>query len=186
MLSQFPELETQNLILRQVNQSDSKDIFQNFSDKEVLKYHDLEAFTNIEQAKELIKRFYEKFHSQEMIRWGIAKKENNIIIGTCGFHNWVQKSFQAEIGYELTQAYWQKGIMTEALTAIINFGFEKMELNRIAATVMLENNASMKLLEKLGFVEEGVLREYGFWKSEFHDLKMFALLKKEASQYIKE
>ncbi|BAY84234.1 GCN5-related N-acetyltransferase [Calothrix parasitica NIES-267] len=184
MLSQFPELETQNLILRQVNQSDSRDIFQHLSDKEVLKYHDLEAFTNIKQAKNIIAIFDEKFHSNQMIRWGIANKENNIIIGTCGFHNWVQKSFQAEIGYELSQAYWQKGIMTEALTNIIKFGFEKMELNRISATVMLDNIASMKLLDKLGFEEEGVLREYGFWKGEFHDLKMFSLLKKEASRYI--
>lgn len=60
-----------------------------------------------------------------------------------------------------------------------------MEFNRISATVMLDNIASMKLLDKLGFEEEGVLREYGFWKGEFHDLKMFALLKKEALQYIK-
>ncbi|MGB3638456.1 MAG: GNAT family N-acetyltransferase [Rivularia sp. (in: cyanobacteria)] len=160
MLSIFPELETQSLILREVHQSDAKDIFQHFSDKNILKYHDLEAFTNIEQAKELIKSFYEKFHSQRMIRWGIAKKEDNIIIGTCGY-NWAKNHFCAEIGYELSQAYWRKGIMTEALTALIKFGFEKMELNRIQATVMLENTASMKLLQKLGFVEEGILREYG-------------------------
>ena len=184
MLSQFPELETENLLLRQVDQSDAKDIYQHFSDENILKYHDLEAFTNIEQARKIIASFYERFHGNQMVRWGIAKKEDNIIIGTCGYHNWLQKSFQAEIGYELSQAYWRKGIMTEALTAIIKFGFEKMELNRIAATVMLGNTASMKLLEKLGFIEEGILREYGFWKGEFHDLKMFALLKKEASQYI--
>ncbi len=183
MLSQFPELETQSLILRQVNQSDAKAIFQHFSDTEILKYHDLEALTNIEQAKELIASFYERFHNQQMIRWGIAKKEDNIIIGTCGY-NWSQKSFQAEIGYELSQAYWRKGIMTEALTAAIKFGFDKMGLNRIAAKVMLKNIASMQLLQKLGFVPEGILREYGFWKGEFHDLKMFALLKKEASKYL--
>ncbi|MGB6296732.1 MAG: GNAT family N-acetyltransferase [Rivularia sp. (in: cyanobacteria)] len=92
MLSIFPELETQNLLLRQVNKSDLKAVYELFLDKEVLKYHDLEAFTNLEQAKELIASFYEKFHSQQMIRWGIAKKEDNIIIGTCGYHNWVQKS----------------------------------------------------------------------------------------------
>ncbi|WP_414620719.1 GNAT family N-acetyltransferase [Calothrix sp. CCY 0018] len=181
MLSQFPELETKNLVLRQVNQSDAEAVYQLFSDEEVLKYHDLEALTNLEQAKELINSFDEKFHSQQMIRWGIAKKEDNVIIGTCGYHNWVKNHFCAEIGYELSQAYWRKRIMTEALSAMIKFGFEKMELNRIQATVMLENIASMQLLEKLGFVPEGILREYGFCKGEFHDLKMFALLKKEAS-----
>ena len=184
MLSQFPELETENLILREINQSDVKAIFKHFSDKEILKYHDLEAFINIEQAKNLIASFNEKFDKNQIIRWGIARREDNIIIGTCGYHNWVQNRFCAEIGYELSQAYWRKGIMSEALTAMIQFGFEKMELNRIEATVMLENTASMKLLEKLGFIQEGILREYGFWKGEFHDLKMFSLLRKEASQYL--
>ena len=84
-----------------------------------------------------------------------------------------------EIGYELAKAHWRQGIMTEALFAVIEFGFQAIALNRIEAMVMLENTASFKLLQKLGFLEEGILREYGYWKGQFHDLRIFSLLKKD-------
>jgi ribosomal-protein-alanine N-acetyltransferase len=69
--------------------------------------------------------------------------------------------------------------MTEALRSIIGWGFHSLKLNRIEAMVMIENIASIKLLEKSGFLEEGILREYGFWKGKFHDLRLFSLLKKD-------
>jgi [ribosomal protein S5]-alanine N-acetyltransferase len=173
----FPQLITENLILRETTLNDAPAIFQIFADDAVTKYHDLETATNIEQAKFLIQRRRERFQKQEAIRWGIATKEDNVIVGSCGYG--IKNRFQAEIGYELAREYWRKGFMTEALSAIIQWGFEQLDLNRIEAFVMLENTASIQLLKKLHFVEEGVLREYGFWKGEFHDLKIFSLLKKE-------
>ena len=179
MLYKFPRLEVENLILREIKLSDAEAIYRIFSDQQVLKYHDIEAFKTIEQAKFLIYSLSESFREQEVIRWGIAKKEDNIIIGTCGYSGWNKNRLRAEIGYELSQAYWRQGIMKKALSAVIGYGFEKMQLNRIEATVMLPNIASMGLLRKLGFQEEGILRERGFWKGNFHDLKMFSLLKKD-------
>ena len=179
MLYQFPQLRLETLILREIKLSDAEAIYQIFSDRQVLTYHDVEAFKSIEQAKYLIYNLSESFREQEIIRWGIARKEDNKIIGTCGYSGWKKNRLRAEIGYELSQAYWRQGIMTKALGAVIRYGFEKMQLNRIEATVMLPNIASMKLLEKLGFQEEGILRERGFWKGNFHDLKMFSLLKKD-------
>ncbi len=179
MLEEFPQLETENLFLREIKLSDAEAVFQFFSDDEVLKYHDVEAFVSVEQAQMLINSLHERFKNKWGIRWGIAKKDDNMIIGTCGYGGWVKNSLRAGIGYELAKPYWHQGIMTEALSAMLKFGFEKMELNRIEATVMLDNIASMKLLEKLGFIDEGILREYGYWKGEFHDLKMFSLLKRD-------
>ena len=179
MLYKFPKLESESLILREIKLSDAEAIYRIFSDPRVLKYHDLEEFKNIEEAKCLIYSLSEGFREQEVIRWGIAKKRENIIIGTCGYSGWNKNRLRAEIGYELSQAHWRQGIMTKALSAVINYGFEIMQLNRIEATVMLPNIASIKLLHKLGFQEEGILRERGFWKGHFHDLKMFALLKKD-------
>lgn len=69
--------------------------------------------------------------------------------------------------------------MTEALQAIIRFGFDKLAVNRIEALVMPGNTASVRLLQNLGFQEEGVLREYAYFKEGFHDLHCFSLLKKE-------
>lgn len=179
MLYKFPCLKSENLILREIKLSDAEAIYRIFSDPQVLKYHDVETFKTIEEAKFLIYNLSESFREQEVIRWGIVKKAENIIIGTCGYSGWNKNRLRAEIGYELSPACWGQGIMTKALGAVIKYGFEKMQLNRIEATVMLPNIASMKLLRKLGFQEEGILRERGFWKGNFHDLKMFALLRKD-------
>jgi [ribosomal protein S5]-alanine N-acetyltransferase len=174
----FPQLETQNLLLRQTTFSDTKAIFEFFSNPEVLKYHDVEAFTSFEQAERLINRWNQRFYNQQGIRWGITRKDDDMIIGSCGYSQWNKEPSQAEIGYELSKEHWRKGIMTEALRAVIKFGLENFEFNRIEATVMLGNTASIKLLQKLGFVEEGILKDYGFWKGQFHDLKLFSLIKK--------
>lgn len=179
MFDEFPKLETENLFLREIKSSDTEALFNFFSDKDVLKYHDAEPFSSIQRATRLINNWHERFSSRQGIRWGIAKKENNIIIGTCGYRFFGKPLFCAEVGYELTKNYWRQGIMSEALTAIIKFGFENLDLNRIEATVMLENLASMNLLKKMGFIEEGILREFGFWKGEFHDLKILSLLKSD-------
>jgi len=177
-LNEFPRLETENLVLRQIQLSDAEAVLKVFSDASVTKYHDLDAATRLEQAQFLINRRAELFKSGQRIRWGIARKIDDVIVGSCGYSSWVKNSFRAEVGYELARIHWRKGIMTEALRAIVNFGFKEMGLNRIEAMVMLENIASTRLLEKLGFEEEGILREYGYWKGSFHDLKLFSILKK--------
>lgn len=173
----FPQLTTENLILRETNLADASAIFEIFADNEITKYHDVETVTNLEQIRFLIERRATRFQNQQGIRWGIARKEDNIIIGSCGYS--IKNAYQAEIGYELARKHWQKGLMTEALSAIIQWGFQTLTLNRIEAFVMPENVASIKLLAKLEFVEEGLLREYGFWKGKFHDLKIFSLLKRD-------
>ncbi len=173
----FPQLTTENLILRETKLADVPAIFQIFADDEVTKYHDLETATSLEQVQFIIERRADRFKNQQGIRWGIAKKEDNIIIGSCGYS--IKNHFQVEIGYELARGYWRKGLMTEALRTIIHWGFHQLNLNRIEAFVMLENTASIKLLGNLRFVEEGTLREYGFWKGQFHDLKIFSLLKRD-------
>lgn len=179
IFNKFPQIETNNLVLREMELSDAEAIFQIYADNDVTKYIDMETATDLAQAKFLVNRRVELFRSGQRIRWGIARKDDNIIIGSCGFTQWNKNSHQAEIGYELAKKHWRKGIMTEALEAVIYFGFQRMELNRIEALVMLENIASITLLEKLGFREEGILREYGYWKGKFHDLKMFSLLKRD-------
>ncbi|QLE59442.1 GNAT family N-acetyltransferase [Nostoc sp. TCL26-01] len=179
MFKNFPQLTTKNLILRETTLADAPAVFQIFADDEVTKYHDLDTATSVDQAKFLIERRAERFQNQQGIRWGIARKEDNLIIGSCGYS--IKNRYQAEIGYELARTYWRKGLMTEALSEIIKWGFQQLDLNRIEAFVLPENNASIKLLENLQFVEEGLLREYGFWKGKFHNLQVFSLLKRDYS-----
>jgi len=179
---EFPKLESENLILRAASEIDVPNLFQVFADDEVMQYHDLEPPTQLKQVQGLIDRWSDRFTSSQGIRWGIARKIDNLLIGSCGYR--YKSPFLAELGYELARPHWRQGIMTEALKAAIQYGFETKNLNRIEAMVMRGNIASTELLRKLGFVEEGILREYGYWKGQFHDLTVLSLLKREYQSYV--
>ncbi|MEH2004409.1 GNAT family N-acetyltransferase [Nostoc sp.] len=175
-LSSFPQLETERLFLRETTLHDAEAIFAVLSDPGVTKFHDLETFTSITEAIALIERRAKRFERGDGIRWGIARKQDNVLIGSCGF-TWNPQEHAAEVGYELASTFWRQGIMSEAVSTILQFGFKKMGLRFVVAQVMLDNIASKKLLEKLGFHSQGVLKQYGFFKGQFHDLEQFVLHK---------
>lgn len=180
-LPHFPELKTDRLVLRELLLSDTLDIYQIFASNEVTYHYDLETFSEVDQARELVERQSKRFEHGEGIRWGIAQKSDNIIVGTCGYR--FSANSQGEIGYDLAFPYWRRGIMSEALTAMFDFGFETLKLHRIQALVMVNNVASAKLLSKLGFHEEGILREYAFFKGQYHDLRCFSLLSSDFDRF---
>lgn len=182
ILGAFPILQTNRFLLRQVMMEDVPQLFHYFSDEEVVKYYGLEPFSRMEQAEQFVMQVQNGCKNGTMLRWAIAKKETNELVGTIGFHNWNKMHQRAEIGYELKREEWRKGVMTEVLQTIIPFGFEKLGLNRIGATVRRENKGSRELLHKFGFAEEGNLQEYQYYLGNFYDLLMYGLLKKS---YIK-
>lgn len=174
----FPLLETPRLFLRRMQASDAAALFQVLSDDEVTQYYDDDTFTDISQASEQIEAWETGFSQRRSIRWGIVRKEDGGLIGSCGMYGIHPWHLRASIGYELARPFWRQGLMTEALSALLVLGFTGMGLNRIDAVVMPENNASIKLLEKLGFCNEGLLRSYENWGSKgFQDLCMLSLLK---------
>lgn len=175
----FPQLETDRLILRRMQAADAQAIFRILSDEEVTQYYDEAAFTALSQANEQIEAWETGYNHRRCIRWGVALKEDGVVIGSCGFYGTHSWHMRGSIGYELARPFWRQGIMSEALKAILALGFREMDLNRIDAVVMPENTASIRLLEKLGFCNEGMLREYENWGSKgFVDLCMLSLLKK--------
>jgi ribosomal-protein-alanine N-acetyltransferase len=181
LYAQFPRLESKNLVLRDLVPKDAGALFHIFSDPEVTRYYDLETFQTMAEARELIEHFNNRFLKRFGIRWGIARKETpDTLIGTCGYNIWIHSSCRAIVGYDLGRAHWGQGIMSEALERVLAFGFGTMELNRIEAAVFPDNIPSHRLLKKLGFQREGVLREYEFLKGEFVDLTMYSLLRREA------
>ena len=174
----FPDLVTTNLQLREMNQADAPAVFRIFSDDEVTRHYDFDTFTNIDQAAELIDRQARRLENGEAIRWGITQIANDVVIGTVGLivnrHNSV-----GGLGYDLARPYWRLGIMSEALGIVIGYAFRGVKLNRLQALVMPGNVASAELLRKLGFMEEGTLREYAFFKGRHQDLRCFSLLRRE-------
>lgn len=172
----FPLLETTRFRLREMKAADAEAVYHIYADEEVTHYYDLETFTELEQAHALIIRQAERFRQKAGIRWGITYKEEDVVIGSVGMMLTAENR-QAGIGYDLGRPHWRQGIMYEVLESVIQFAFETAGVERIQALVMPGNAASARLLQKLGFVDKGILDEYAFFKGRFQDLHNFILKK---------
>jgi ribosomal-protein-alanine N-acetyltransferase len=174
-LHTFPILETERLLLRQLAAADAQDYFLFLSDAENIRYYDPAPMTQLEQAEKSIERHRRRFAQQEALRWGITLKGENRVIGTGGY-SWDAENHSAGLSYILAKPYWNQGIMTEAVTAMIQFGFAHIHVHRIEARVAYPNLASTHLLKKLGFQEEGRLRDGQYVNNQFVDESLFALI----------
>lgn len=179
VFNSFPVIETEHLVLRKIEPEDAKDLFEFLSDDAVNRFMTNNSYENIVQVQRLINGIQQSFESKQKIHWGIAQKTANKIIGQCGYHAFDRSNLIGEISYCLAREHWGQGIMTEAIRAVIGFGFEKLGLNRIETKSMLENTGSFKVLEKAGFQKEGLIRE-GLSKNHiFYDLYLYSVLKKD-------
>lgn len=180
-MKRFPVLETPRLILNEQTLNDVQAIFELFSDPAVTEFYDL-AFSQESEAIALIEDDAKHFQEHKLVRWAIRDKENLSFLGGCGINRFEESNHLAVIGYELSQDSWGKGIATEAVRKVVEFAFSKAcpkFVNKIEAYTMIGNRASEVVLEKLGFKCDGVLREHGYWKGAYHDLKVYSLLRSE-------
>ncbi|RPI30240.1 MAG: N-acetyltransferase [Chloroflexota bacterium] len=176
----FPKLETERLVLRRLTWHDREALFNLLAREEVARYMDTTPYTSVDQVGRLITYLDGLWERGEGLRWAITLRQGGKLAGTCGFNNWIRRrGSRGEIGYDLHPDYWGRGLMTEALRAVVKHGFTTMSLNRIEALVNLDNDRSIRVLERLGFQREGLLREYGFWRGEYWDLYCYSLLRKE-------
>lgn len=176
----FPLLRTDRLILRALNADDAEAIYHYLSDEDVIRY--LEGNTDsIQEAQGYVSWCNETYQKGTDIRWGIALKDNTLI-GDCGLGHINEPKCPTELGFMLDKRYWGCGYMTEALDAILRYGFNTLKLHRIQAWTHLDNAASARVLQKNRFVYEGLLREYVYiWhKDEYTDVAMYSLLSKDA------
>ncbi len=175
----FPIIETTRLKLRRPLQKDAIALLEVTQDETVMKYYGMAPFRSKAEALAEISWFNKIFTQAEGIRWVITEKGVGNYIGDIGFHNYAKAHSRSEIGFKLTKIFWNKGIMTETLEQVLEYGFLVMQLNRIEAVADPENAACLCLLKKAGFVEEGTLREYEHEAKGYVDLVMLSLLKKD-------
>lgn len=175
----FPELASKRLILKQPTRADADAVLRMFRDQEVLRFYNVDFLSSRQEAVSLIEQRRRRYEVGHGIRWGIYVRESREYVGSCGFELLHRAWHFAEIGYELGREHWGRGYMTEALRAMLGYGFESLDLHRVEAQVEPPNEASRTVLRKLGFQEEGVARERGYWRGEFHDLVQFGLLRRE-------
>jgi len=179
-MQSIPTIETERLHLRAVESKDQNDIFDIFSDPNVVHHYDIEAFTSTADAARAIDGFDQWFQRQEAVRWGITLRESGKLIGTCCFDRIHTPFRRANLGYNLGSPYWKHGYALESCQAIIDHAFSQGlfgPIHRIQAITVPDNLPSELLLVKLGFQQEAVLKQYGFWKSLPRDMNMLALLK---------
>lgn len=166
----FNNLETDRLLLKNIDMEDKEFIFSEFSDPVINKYlFDEEAMEDISEAEELIK-FYTVPEPRLQHRWVIIRKADNRRMGTCGFHRWDTEKGRVEVGYELKEEFWNNGYMQEAVKEIIKFAKENMDVKEIYACVFIDNKSSSHLVEKLGFNVSGSYNEVFKGKEYPHNI----------------
>jgi ribosomal-protein-alanine N-acetyltransferase len=176
----FPRLATERLVLREMTLDDTDAVFALYSDDAVMQYLDIGTLTTPQQAADIVQFYMDRFRKQIAIRWAISLHGAPQLIGTCGFHPFDQEHNRVEIGYDLLPAYWERGFMTEALQAMLHYGFTTLELHRVEAVTAPDNAASRRLLAKLGFREEGILRQRSLFRGRYVDDVYFGLLHADA------
>lgn len=179
VFDKFPAIRTPHLELVQITEEHANDLLKIFGDKQVTQYYNLLPPEDEDDCHRLITHFRHRFETKAAIRWGIRLNEHNEIIGTVGFNNFTKKH-RASIGYDLQNDYWKQGIITEALYAVISFGFYALDINRIEAEVMEGNDPSIQVLHHVGFKQEGTLRQWMYWNDKHYDMLMFSLLRSDA------
>lgn len=174
----FPILETPRLRLRALVPGDLDVMHRLQSDPEVTRYFGRGPLTR-EQAKERVDQAIEGVRAGTSIRWGLTLPGTDELAGTAALWRWNKEHRWAEIGYELAPEHWGKGLMPEALRAIFRYGFEEMGLHRVEANLAPDNVASRRVLEKLGFVREGLFRENWYHEGQFTDTATYGLLRRD-------
>lgn len=165
----FYNLETERLFLKNIEISHSDFIFSQFSDEVVNKYlFDAEPLTDINDADDII-TFYIQPEPRLQHRWIIVRKSDEMKMGTCGFHCWNQKDCKVEVGYDLKEEFWGNGYMQEAMKEIIAFAIAEMHIKEIIACIYIDNQRSILLVEKLGFVLSGSSSEFFRNKEYLHN-----------------
>jgi len=175
----LPTIAAERVMLRWIDEADESALYEMFSDPEVMRYWSSAPLKARDEARRLVLRIHEGFHSRRFFQWGIARETDNRIIGTATLFYLDSNNLRAEIGYALVRREWGKGYMREALQALLGFAFQELSLQRIEADVDPRNVASSKLLRTLGFKQEGVLRERWRATGEVQDSVIYGLLRRE-------
>ena len=170
---------TERLLLRPLRETDALELFSIHSDPRVMRYWSTPPWESIEAAHENIARDLKAMAAGEYVQFGIERREDARLAGKCTLFNLAPKCKRAEIGYGLSSTHWGRGYAHEALSALVRFGFQELDLNRIEADVDPRNLRSLKLLERLGFTKEGQLRERWIVGGEVSDSAIFGLLRRD-------
>lgn len=172
----FPVLTTSRLRLRPLFAADAPQLLRLRSDQQVMTYLDRPSMKSEEEALGMIERIQKDIDNNDGVTWAIALKEDPVMIGTIGFWRISKENHRAEIGYMILPEFQGKGLMQEAMTAVINCGFNQYHFHSIEANVNPANAASIGILERNQFIREAYHRENYYYDGKFLDSAIYSLL----------
>jgi ribosomal-protein-alanine N-acetyltransferase len=176
--SPFPEITTKRLLLRRMTEQDMGEIFFLRSNEDVMKHVDRPKATSIQDAEDFLGLINKSLEFNDGITWGITLKEiPGKLIGYIGYWRMKKEHYRAEMGYMLNPAFWKKGIMKEAILAVLDFGFDSMHLHSVEANINADNAASAAVLKATGFIKEAHFKEDFFFDGTFRDTVIYSKLK---------
>ncbi|HEX9494386.1 MAG TPA: GNAT family protein [Candidatus Limnocylindria bacterium] len=179
VFSMLPQVTTDRLALRRVRQSDLDDIYAYASDPDVSRYTSWAPHTSPDETRQFVRRVLDAYLEKRVANWGIELKAERKLIGMGGYVWWDPLQSAAELGYVIGKPYWGQGLMTEAVKAMIDFGFQRMALNRVVIRMDPRNIGSWRVAEKSGCRFEGIARQAIYAKGKFDDLMVWAILREE-------
>ena len=178
-LGYMPSLETDRLLLRRLTMRDAEDIFAYSKDPEVARHVLWSAHRSIGESRAYIRYMMRRYRMTEPASWGIERLDQHRVIGTIGFMNIDDANWCAEVGYSLARSCWGQGYMTEALTAVLEYGFHALNLHRIEAMHEPDNPASGAVMRKCGMQREGLLRGKLLNKGHYVDVEVYGILRED-------
>lgn len=177
--ARLPTIPAARLRLRWLDERDVDDLFALFGDPRVTEFWSWPAFTRRDQAAALLADIHALFRGGRLFQWGVARNEDDRVIGTCTLASIDRQNLRAEIGFALASAHWGRGLMLEAATALVDHAFGPLGLLRLEADADPRNAASLRLLERLGFQREGYMRERWRVGGGVQDSMLLGLLARE-------
>jgi len=172
-------LATPRLTLRPLRDEDAEPLFAVWSDVEAMRYFSFPAMTSLDQAKDRIARKRRTSDEGQDLICVITLRGTGEVIGDCALFRADEQCMRAEMGFSLQRAHWRNGYMSEAVSALIEHAFGTVRLRRLEADIDPRNLASGRLLERMGFVREGLLRERWVVDGEVSDSALYGLLERD-------
>lgn len=175
IFAHIPTLETERLTLRRLKVSDTDDMYEYSCREDVTRYLLWSPHPGRDYTRRYLSSLQAQYRAGEFYDWGMEFRDDGHMIGTAGFTMFDVDNNRAEIGYVLNPAYWSRGIATEAVRAVISYGFEGLLLNRIEARYITGNDRSRHVMEKCGMTFEGIHRSLLYVKDAYRDIGTCAL-----------
>jgi ribosomal-protein-alanine N-acetyltransferase len=173
-----PTIELNGARLRPLRAADAAALYDYLRDPAVIELTSFPVAT-VPMVEAMIERALNRWAAGEPSKWGLADAQDDKLVGTCGFNEWSQAHRWSELAYDLAKPQWGKGLMREAVAAVLQWTFRQDQVQRVHAFVRVDNRRSERLLQSSGFVREGCLRSFRVCRGQPHDFYVYGLLRSD-------